>query len=506
MLALLCIFALAASPISSAAGPRLGPIQTIEVAVSGPQAFDALVKGGYDVGNVSGNRVTLYATPDEVQQLRKDGFTPVAVSPLAEKAYQSYDSIVQTLQNAAADHPEICRLRKLGTSVTGRDLWAVLVTNNPDTEEDEPEFKYAGSMHGDEPVGAEMCLRSLDLLLTEYGSDDRIATLVDTTALWILPVMNPDGFETISRYNANGFDLNRSFPIYLNDFTESVFREPSPDLEGRPPEVVAVAQWTLDNSFVLSANFHSGSLVVNYPYDDDGKWSGIDAPTPDDALFRDIARRYSVHNEPMWSSTEFPDGITNGNTWYTVRGGMQDWNYRYAGCNEVTIELSTTKNPAPSALDALWADNKESMLSYAEACHIGVRGLVTDSATGEPLWAEVRVAGIDHPVYTDPDVGDYHRMLLPGEYSLRYAASGYTPRVVTDVAVSSGEATRVDVELTQPDVNGDGVADAADVQRTINAILGISECPACDLDGGGVTSTDLQILINVILDRPQPDN
>ena len=75
-----------------------------------------------------------------------------------------------------------------------------------------------------------------------------------------------------------------------------------------------------------------------------------------------------------------------------------------------------------------------------------------------------------------------------------------------EIAVRSGEATRVDVELTQPDVNGDGVVDAADVQRMINAILGISECPACDLDGGGVTSTDLQILINVILDRPQPDN
>ena len=503
MISLFCVLVLAASPIPSAAGPRVGSVQVVEVTVSDPRTLDSLVSGGYDVSGVRGNRVTLYATDEEIQQLRNEGYAPLPAGRGIEKAYQGYDSIVQVLQSTVADHPEICRLQWLGESVKGRDLWAVLVTDNPDIEEDEPEFKYIGAMHGDESVGAEMCLRFLDLLTTEYGLDQRITTLVDTTAIWILPVMNPDGLEAGTRYNADGFDLNRSFPAYPDDFTKPVFTGPPLDLEGRPPEVAAVIQWTLENSFVLSANFHSGDLVVNYPYDDDGQPSGVETPTPDDDLFKDIARRYSVHNGPMWNSTRFSDGITNGSAWYTVRGGMQDWNYRYAGCNEVTIELSETKSPPSSALPSLWEDNRESMLSYAEACHIGVRGLVIDSGTREPIWAEVRVVGIDHPVYTDPDVGDYHRMLLPGTYALKYAAPGYVTRTIENVSAGAGEATRVNVELARPDVNRDGVVDAADVQLVINTILGLEDRYACDLDGGGVTATDLQLIINIVLGKTQ---
>src|SRR5690606_17944379 len=111
-------------------------------------------------------------------------------------------------------YPEITRLYSLGTSVEGRELWALLITDNPDVEEDEPEFKYVSTMHGDEPVGTELLLYFIDWLLRDYGRDPRITALVDETAVWIVPCMNPDGLERRRRYNAQGFDLNRAFPEY----------------------------------------------------------------------------------------------------------------------------------------------------------------------------------------------------------------------------------------------------------------------------------------------------
>jgi len=503
MISLLCIVMLGASPVHSAAGPRVDPVRVVNVTLPNAQALDAIIKGGYDVSSVHGNRVTLYATDAEIEQLWSEGYAPAAVPQNIEKAYHSYSDIAQTLQSTASAHSDICRVEQIGESVKGRGLWAILVTKNPDVEEDEPELKYIGAIHGDEPIAVEMCLDFLNLLTANYGTDARITTLVDTTAIWILPSMNPDGLEAVTRYNAHGIDLNRSFPSYPDAFTGTVFDAAPPNYDALEPEVAAVIRWTLANSFTLSANFHSGDLLVNYPYDDDSLPAGTDAPTPDDALFQNISRRYSIHNSPMWNSTDFKDGISNGNAWYTVIGGMQDWNYRYAACNEVTIELSTTKKPSLSALSTLWTDNEESMLSYAESCHIGARGIVLDAGTNAPLWTEVRVEGNDHPVFTDPDVGDYHRMLLPGTYTLKFAAPGYFTRAVENVQVGADEATRVDIALATPDVNRDGAVDAADVQLVINTVLGSEHGYACDFDGGGIGATDLQLLINVILGRTQ---
>ncbi len=365
-----------------------------------------------------------------------------ATEPLQPSGYPSYDTIAATLLTKANTYPTLCQRFDLGASSTTQHLYALKMTSNVGVEADKPEFTWISTMHGDEVVGVVMCLNMIDYLLTNYGSVSRVTNLVNNVEIWFVPCMNPYGYTNNTRYNANGYDLNRSFP-------EGSGSSPDPNTPtGRQPEVATIMNWGYAHSWTLGVNYHGGSLVCNYPYDNDGLGS-VDSPSPDDDVFESISVTYTIHNSPMYNSTEFYHGITNGAAWYAITGGMQDWNYRYLGANHVTIELGDTKSPPYTDMPTYWGQNQESMLSFMETCLIGVRGIVTDAATGAPLAATVTVVGRNHPIYTDPDVGDYHRMLLPGAYQLSFSAAGHETRTLP-VTVTSGAATRLDVALGGP--------------------------------------------------------
>jgi carboxypeptidase D len=144
----------------------------------------------------------------------------------------------------------------------------------------------------------------------------------------------------------------------------------------------------------------------------------------------------------------FTNGITNGCDWYAIFGGRQDWMYWWNGGREVTIELYDTKNPPGSALPQRWTNNSESFLAYMEETLKGIRGIVIDAVTHSPLKARVDVVGVSNvPVFTDSAVGDYHRLLMPGTYTLIAQTPGYYPDTVRNVVVVDSSATRVNMML-----------------------------------------------------------
>ena len=441
------------------AGPRLGKIVLVELTPPDRPSAERLALLGYDVVSL-GNTVRLYADLDELQQLEALGWRlSIQQSGTVAKdlgTYNGYADMTAMLDGYATNYPAICRKVSIGRSVLGRELWALKITNNPDQPQDKPKFKYIATIHGNEPIGTEMCLYLTDLLLRGYRTNDvRMVNLINNVEIWILPLVNPDGRETSppQRYNANGFDLNRNFPEGSGTDMGNALYGPAMSTAAVQPEVRAIMNFTAAHTFCMGANFHSGSLIVNYPYDNDGLGS-VFSPSPDELLFQVMSRAYSSNNAPMWANNDytqhFTNGIVNGAAWYAVSGGLQDWSYRFEGIMDTTIELANNAfypDPPANQLPTYWSQNKESMLAYMEWCLRGVRGVLTDAQSGSPVRGAVRVEGYHHLVLSDATVGDYHRQLLPGTYNLWFYAPGYVAQRIPNVVVTSGAATRVNVAL-----------------------------------------------------------
>ncbi len=355
----------------------------------------------------------------ELYETTKDTTDPM-------NAYYSYTEYITFMQNTANQFPSICQLVQYGTTGQNRPLYFMKISDNVNVAEDEPEFRYTSSIHGDEVVGYDMLIRLIQLLTGQYATNTRIANIVNNTEIWINPMYNPDGYALQQRYNSAGIDLNRNFPMPTG--------EQHPDGEVWGVENIAFMSHANSRHFIQSMNFHGGALVINYP------WDYTYTLAPDDALLQSMSLTYSTPNGPLYNSTEFEHGITNGAAWYVITGSLQDWNYGLTDCIDITAEIGTNKWPPASQLDTFWSQNQESMLSYLEYAQKGVRGIV-QSSTGTPLNATISVSGNSRVVHTDPEVGDYHRLLLGGTYSITASAQGYIPQTQQVTVPTGGTAT-----------------------------------------------------------------
>uniref|UniRef100_F1LPC6 Carboxypeptidase D n=2 Tax=Rattus norvegicus TaxID=10116 RepID=F1LPC6_RAT len=384
--------------------------------------------------------------------------TPSSHQPIQPKDFHHhhFPDMEIFLRRFANEYPNITRLYSLGKSVESRELYVMEISDNPGVHEPgEPEFKYIGNMHGNEVVGRELLLNLIEYLCKNFGTDPEVTDLVRSTRIHLMPSMNPDGYEksqegdsisVVGRNNSNNFDLNRNFPDQFVPITDPT-----------QPETIAVMSWVKAYPFVLSANLHGGSLVVNYPYDDNEQGVATYSKSPDDAVFQQIALSYSKENSQMFQGRPckdmylneyFPHGITNGASWYNVPGGMQDWNYLQTNCFEVTIELGCVKYPFEKELPKYWEQNRRSLIQFMKQVHQGVKGFVLDATDGRGILnATLSVAEINHPV-TTYKAGDYWRLLVPGTYKITASARGYNP-VTKNVTVRSEGAIQVNFTLVR---------------------------------------------------------
>ena len=468
---------LAAPTLYSTGSTDLGFAETVSIRIEiRDRAELARLTRLVSIEDVRGLEVQAVATPEQLVRLHEAGYQWRVLPPAVKAAdvticppgweddperpwscYPTYGQYTALMHRFVSENPGLCRIVDLGAgnnTVRPHRLWAVVLTDHPEVDEDEPEVLLTSTMHGNETTGYVLMLRLIDHLLRGHGTDPEITALVDETEIWINPLANPDGtyrggddsvdgairWYTTTTGGDSEVNPNRNFP----DFVDG----DHPDENAWWPETVAMMALAELKTFVLSANFHGGVEVVNYP------WDTVARRHPDNAWFEGLSRDWAdlaQADSPGGYMTDFDNGITNGHDWYEIHGGRQDFMTFFHGGREVTVELSDTKLLPADELDDLWLWNRRALLDFIAHAHQGIRGVVTDP-NGTPLDATIEVVGVDREedgsmARTDPAVGDFHRLLLPGLYDLRIEATDFQPREIHGIAVIDGEATTVDVVL-----------------------------------------------------------
>jgi len=426
------------------------------------QTFTKIVS----IDNVKGNEVYAYANQKEydtflkyqipIEVLKHPGDVgKVAMSSDYKlvkgnwNTYPTYDAYVQMMYAFEENNPNLCKIIDAGNTVQGRKILFAKISKNATTEEAEPKVMYSSSMHGDETTGYVLMLRLIDSLLTTYNTNPRVKNLLDNFEIWINPLANPDGtyhsgnssVNGATRYNANYVDYNRNFPDPADG--------PHPDGEAWQPETIIMKELALNNIFTMSANFHGGEEVINYPWD---TWARLHT---DNTWMKYVSREFAdtVHGHAPSSYMDgYDNGITNGYAWYRVAGGRQDFYTYFGHGREITMEISYTKLLSPSLLPNHWEYLKRSFLNYIEQAGYGIHGVVTDSITGAPIKAKIEIVGHDVNVdssfvYSSNRTGFYSRLIAPGTYSVKVTAGNYFTKTITGVSVTNKHTTVLNIPL-----------------------------------------------------------
>ena len=266
--------------------------------------------------------------------------------------YYTFSEAVTELNNIHSLHPAITsEPESIGASHEGRAIWALKVSSSPGSNNGKPGVLYNGVHHAREPITCSICLGLAKHLCQNYGTDSLCTWLVDNRQIWIIPVLNPDGYvynetDPSGSWRKNrrnnggsyGVDINRNYTYLWGcdnlgsspDPADETYRGPS---AGSEPEIQAVRELVVREGCIrMDLNYHSYGNLWMFP------WGYTTSPTPDSGLFWDLAREAVAYNgyQPGQSS------VVN----YYTNGDAKDWFYGEQGlkpkCFNFTVEVGTS--------------------------------------------------------------------------------------------------------------------------------------------------------------------
>lgn len=278
--------------------------------------------------------------------------------------YFTYIEMLAHLDNMAALYPNLITVKAgIGSfsSIEGRPIYWVKISDNPNVDENEPEVLYNSLHHAREAASLSQLIFYMWYLLENYATDAEISNLLNNTELYFVPCVNPDGYvynQTTdpngggmwrkNRRNNNdgsyGIDLNRNYGFnwgYDNTGSSSstsdeTYRGPTAFSE---PETQALKYFCENHQFKIALNYHTYGNLLIYPWGYE-----LSIYTPDSATFVNYAQLLTTDNNYLFGTGDQTVG-------YVTNGDSDDWMY---GEQTAKPKILSMTPEAGEASDGFW--------------------------------------------------------------------------------------------------------------------------------------------------------
>ena len=389
--------------------------------------------------------IDLYLSDSEYDWLKSAGYQlnirndkSILLRPDTE--YKNPAEVESFLKDMHARYPDLTKLVSIGKSIEGRDIWAIKISDNPNTDETEPAILFNSMHHAREVMTPEISMDIVEYLLTRYEGETKVRHWVDSNEIWVIPMLNVDGNNRVwdgnSMWRKNvrggyGVDVNRNYPYKWGACNGSSGSRWSQTYRGESagsePETQALMNLVASVRPVFDISYHSYSELVLYPFGCRGE------KTATHAVIAGIGNR-------IGSILDYRPG-TPWEILYGVDGGDVDWMYDQHQVIPYVIELNSSREGFQPRYDQ-WRDktvekNRPAWQYLLDRLdETAVRGVLKNSEGEVEKDFVVKVEQVTstgglklfQKYKSNPD-GSFHIVLNPGKYKFTFSKGSRSTKV-----------------------------------------------------------------------------
>ena len=428
-----------------------------------------LVKQGFDVAglNAQAGQIEVLTTQLGSMALRIRGYQG-AMQAREENAtvdprYLNPERVEAKLKSLNAAYPDLTRLEKVGTSLQGRPIYAMLISNTPKADDSramtKPSIIFDGVHHAREVMTAEVVMDVAEYLLAN-SKTGQARDIVESWQVWVLPMLNVDGSNIVFtqdnwwRKNAHGngseiygVDINRNYSYNWNVCNGSSGTNSAQDYRGdsagSEPETKALMNLAAMVRPTASLSYHSYSELVLYSYGCNGKHA------QEQKMVEGIGKELA-NILPSDSGRGYYEPGTPWELLYDVDGDSMDHIYGMFGSLSYTFEINQSFQPNYSVREPTLAKHRKAWGYFFERMNKNLLTVVTTDASRKAMPAELVVDESAESkgtrFFQSNAAGYYFKVLDAGRYTLHVKNAKGTVQNIDVVMNGSPQTVEVKIQ------------------------------------------------------------